>query len=384
MTIAIGTPQYGSKKKLNIRLKDGATRARILPPLGTLASEGKWAIFDSIHWGYKGSGGMRPFRCIQKIDFKTKMVKVQCPECDKIAQKKALLEATKKKLEAEGKTPDQIKEFVKPLADWLFSHNLDKKWYMNVVTPESKIGRLAVPHKSYTALQELITELVSKKNIDPIGVEGGVEFDFIRSGSGNQTTHRVAVVMQQMEVDVGGQKMKVEAIKPAPLTEDVISRLATEAFDLSDSATVLTYDQIQMLVSSEGDPEIADQVFGTGQVSRTIDNAGGDEADIDPGAGATLPTLPAAPVMPPPPAPAAAVVPSQADQIAALQAQLAKLTAAPAAPAVSTGSALLASPSPAPTVSAAPAPAPSVANPASMSDADFIKAFGFSAATPGK
>src|SRR4051812_43763333 len=96
--VAIGTPQYGGKKKNNSRLVDGDNVYRILPPLFELASEGVWAVYECLHWGFKGSKGMRPFRCIQKKDFKTKMVKVQCPECDQIAQRVASKEAIEAKL----------------------------------------------------------------------------------------------------------------------------------------------------------------------------------------------------------------------------------------------------------------------------------------------
>lgn len=267
MSIAIGAPQYGSRKKLNFRLQDGENVYRILPPLGELAAEGVWSVYDCIHWGYKGSRGARPFKCIQRKDFKTKMIRVQCPECDKIAEQKALLDSTMAQKKAEGATDEVIKEFVKPLSDWLFSHNLDKKWYLNVLTPDGKVGRLAIPHKMYTQLQEVIAELVEKKHVDPIGVSGGVWFNFIRTGKGTQTSHRVSYVEETVMADVGGKKIAVSSIKPAPLTEDVISRLSNEAHDLKNSSRTLTFDEIQRIVFSGGDPEVVDGIYSTGEIS---------------------------------------------------------------------------------------------------------------------
>lgn len=366
MSMAIGTPQYGAKKKNNFRLQDGDNIFRILPPLGELAAEGIWAVYDSMHWGYKGSRGMRPFKCIQKKDFKTKMIKVQCPECDKIAEKTALVEDHKKSLAAQGKSPEEIAESVKPLSDWLFSHNLDKKWYLNVLTQDGKIGRLAIPHKMYTQLQEVITDLVSKQGVDPIGVEGGLWFNLVRTGKGLQTTHRVAVV-EQMET-INGRAMRT--YKPAPLTQEVLQRVGTEAYDLKNAVKSLSFDDIQLIVKSGGDPEIVDAIFGNGEVTRSAEQAAPADDEPDTGAVASFKAAPvaaapvaAAPVAPAPVAPAvvvAAPAVSEVDEEAALLAQLeaarAKKAAAKAAP----------------VMSAAPA-APA----SGLSDDEFVKAYGF-------
>lgn len=260
-TVAIGKPQYGGKKKNNFRLQDGDNIYRILPPLGELAETGTWAIYESVHWGYKGSKGFRPFKDIQKKNRKTKMVIQACPECDKIAEKLASLEDTKKRLQAEGRTEDQIKEFVKPLTDWLFSHNLDKKWNVNAMTLDGKIGKLAIPHKMFVQLQLVIEKLV-KEGVDPIAVDGGVYFNLVRTGQGRQTTHSVSVV--EMEEVINGRKMRT--YKPAPLTEEVLGRLATEAFDLKNTVASLSYDEILAIVSSGGDPDVVDSVFSNGEV----------------------------------------------------------------------------------------------------------------------
>jgi hypothetical protein len=350
--IIIGKAQYGSRKKNNFRLQEGSTIARILPPFGACAAKGIWATFEGVHWGYKGSLGMKPFKCPQKKNFKTKMVEVQCPECDKIAAKKKLHDEQKKALEEQGKTPEQVKEQLKPLADWLFSHNLDKKWHMNVLMPDGKMGRLSIPHKMYQQLQAAISDLVEKKGIDPMSPDQGVQFEFIRTGKGVNTTHTIKVVEQEMTVDVGGKSMKVSTPKVVPLTEEVIGRLATEAYDLSQSAAALTFDQIKSLVESGGDSDIVDAVFGSGDVSDM------DEPET------TEATLPAAAPKAATPAPTPA--PSETDEIAALKAKLAAAMSAKAAtPSVVTPS--------------APAEAVKATPPAIMSDEDFIKQFGFSA-----
>lgn len=374
MTVAIGNPQYGGKKKNNSRLVDGDNVYRILPPLGELAAEGVWAVYECLHWGFKGSKGMRPFRCIQKKDFKTKMVKVQCPECDQIAQREAVVKEQTEKLKAAGKSDAEIKEHLKPLSDWLFSHNLDKKWYVNALATDGKITRLAIPHKMYTQLQQVINDLVSGKSnagvpVEPIGVDGGVWFNLIRTGKGLETTHRVEVVKETVMAEVNGKKVPMAVIKSAPLTQDVIARLGAEAHDLKNSFRSLVFAEIKSLVDSGGDPEIVDSVFSQGEVAaeRAADAAGAAAPEEEPEPGATAGGVnAAAPAPTPAPAPDAAA--AAAAQIAALQAQLAALTTAKAPTSA-----------PAPTPAPAPKAAPAAASPAAqLTDDEFIKQFGFS------
>jgi hypothetical protein len=279
MTLAIGVPQYGSKKKNNWRIGDGDNIYRILPPLGKLAATGGWAVFEALHWGYRGSKGMRPFKCIQKKHFKSGMITVQCPECDKIAEYKGLLESAEEQKASEGMSKDQIKEAVKPLSDWLFSHNLDKKWYVNAMKEDGSIGRLAMPHKMYQALQQKIEKLINEDGIDPIAVDGGVWFVLTRTGKGVQTAFSVDV--QYTQETVNGRKAKV--IKPAALNEETLAKVAAEAYDLSDSFRKLTYDEIKRLVDSGGDQDEVDHVFSS------PDTDGGMEPEPEAGAVASAP-----------------------------------------------------------------------------------------------
>lgn len=357
MTVAIGTPQYGGKKKNNSRLVDGDNIYRILPPLGELAAEGVWAVYECLHWGFKGSKGMRPFRCIQKKDFKTKMVKVQCPECDRILEKLTTLEDTKRKLEAEGKTKAFIDEHVKPLADWLYSHNLDKKWYVNALTMDGKITRLAIPHKMYVQLQEKINEVITKKQIDPIAADAGVWFNMKRTGTGNQTSHSVTVEEESVMAEVNGKKMPLPVVKQAPLTQEVIARLGNEAHDLKNSFRTLSYDDIKRLVTSGGDPEVVDSVFSSGEFTRNVAEAP-DADEPDPGTAASTKNT-AAPA--PQPSSAASTV---GDAAAAMRAQFEKQMADMQAKFEAD-------------LKKASAPAGSTPA-ANLTDDEFIKQFGFS------
>jgi hypothetical protein len=89
------------------------------------------------------------------------------------------------------------------------------------------------------------------------------------------------VDVQYTQELVGNRKVK--AVKPAPLTEEMLAKVAAEAYDLSDSFRVLKYDEIKRLVDSGGDPDEVDHVFSS-------PDAGEGEPDAEPEAGAVAST----------------------------------------------------------------------------------------------
>jgi hypothetical protein len=304
----IGNPSYGGPKKNNYKIGDGSNLYRILPPCGTLAAKGQWASrYESIHWGYKGSSGrMRVFRCPLETKNqgkgKPKLVIKACAECDLIAQRDADYKKRLKELtEGQGMGLEAAQERLKPLGDWLYAHNRDSKIYLNVMKESGEIGKLAVPFKSFEALKLAIAEVV-KKGIDPIRVDQGVFFDFNRSGKGNQTLHRVSVVTEDFQQN--GETFS--RIKRAPLTEEVLKRMETEAYDLGDMFRTVTTDDVARLVASGGEAAVVDSIFsapesatdkatpGVGSSVGTfvVEEPDEDEIIAQVAAASTLPTIP--------------------------------------------------------------------------------------------
>lgn len=319
----IGVPVYSQSKRKTFKVKDGSNIFRLLPPFKSFASDGKWAKYEAIHWGYKGSNGTRTFRCIREKDLKTKMLKVRCPECDLIEERKLQFDSKVEELQTKGDsngkkyTKDQALEFLKPFGDWLFAHNRDSKWYINALNNNNEIGRLAIPHKMYVILQGKISELL-KEGVDPLRVDQGVQLDFYREGSGGGTVHKVEVV--QETVEYAGKKLKTA--KAAPLTPDVLERMDSEAWDLVNMFHTLTQDQIQLLVSSEGDTQIVDSLFSTPKTERVNET---DEDEPNPGEeAATVTTSPVNTTLI-----VTKLEPDKEKEIVKLKAQLAKLQAGP-------------------------------------------------------
>jgi hypothetical protein len=265
----IGKPVYGSNggnarpNAANANWKignEGSHIYRILPPFGLLANAGRWSQYEAVHWGFSLSNGKkRAFRCIQRKNNRTKMVEIECPMCKRIAEQTKLRDDRKAKLEAEGKSPAEVAALLQPLNDWLACFNLQKGHYLNVMRPDGQIGRLFIKIRLKQALDAKLPVFMNKYKLDPIAAEDGMWLDFTRTGMGrNDTTYDVSPV--EAPVEVNGRTLM--DIKSAPLSADVIKRMAREAFELSTQFRDLTYDEVQMLVSSNGDPAIVDAVFG--------------------------------------------------------------------------------------------------------------------------
>lgn len=376
----IGTASYGLKKKNKWNVEDAEKGDainiyRILPPFGALAEDGRWAFFDKVHWGYKDSNGWsRNFRCIKEVDFKTKMVKQACPECDLIDKNTKKKDAFIETQKAGGLTDEQAKEAAKPLTEWLKSHNLDKKWYINVKNQKGEVGRLKVAHKHYQALQSVIEDII-KKGGDPIDVNGGVWFNFKRTGRGLQTQHFVYVDTETITLPDG---RKVQGDKPAPLTQEDLTKMQKDAYELNAMFTDLTFNQIKRLVDGNGDQTVVDAVYAapvTTPAGATVAVAtGGDNEEPDPDQMVAKLPPKAAPVQvaqTPPPAPVkvvAAVVQAD-DEEAQMMARLAsirqKKAEAAAGAAQQTSAAIVGS-----------AGLANIANAKSMDDAEFLRNFG--------
>lgn len=331
----IGEPVFGDSKgkrsnfaNANWRIDtEGSHVYRILPPFGYLAKAGKWSYYETLHWGYKLTNGkMRPFRCIQRKNPKTKMLEQKCPMCVKIEETKLNRENREKELQAQKKTPDEIKDILKPLDAWLRTYNTQRGHFLNVLRPDGQIGRLFIKIDCMKNLNMLFNNLITKDQINPVSAKQGVWVDFQRVGlNRNDTKYPVEVVTEEVAIQ-GGRKAKL--VKDAQLSDEVLKRMEKEAFDLPTFYTDLNYDQIQALVSSGGDPEVVDSVFGAPRTTATPDEA--DEVE-EVEESVSLPETAVSPVVAAGTALAATLleetVEEEVDEEAALMAQLAALKA---------------------------------------------------------
>lgn len=276
-----GKPKYGSNgpKGNTWRVKEGDNTYRYLPPMHSLAEDGKWAIYVTVHFGYSGPDPQdptktrqKPFRCIQVKDFRSGMILEDCPECtlyERNAKNLEIREAElRTKFKAEGKKDSEVEELLQtalgPDKAWLKAHNADRKWYINAMTEDGKeFGQVAISHRTKSKqLDPLFKRLREEESIDPLDLEQGVLINVKRTGRLRDATDLVEVVKEKVEVEIGGKKQKLEQIKLRPLTEVEAERALKECRDLSTvGGFELTRDQIRELTECDGSPEAVDRVF---------------------------------------------------------------------------------------------------------------------------
>lgn len=392
MSNGFGKPKYGGSNSGSTNLKyfdlktDKAGGSvsytfRLLPPMKSLAEEGKWAMYYGQHFGYAGTDSkdptrtrQKPFRCIEEKNFKTQMITRACPECNLIRSKEDELKDKMMAHKAAGKSDEIIAGLVEDLTDFLKNHNRDSKWYINVMNAQGEFGVLRLSHRTKKLLETKIQAVMNEEGVDPLDLEQGVWFRFTRTGKKIEAQDSIDVEQEFVTDPNTGRKLKT--LKLAPLTGAQVEQALKECPDLATVVREITEGQIRQLVATDGiiDPETVDEIFSQG--ARREGSASPKPVQAQqpykprgiPTPAPAVETAPvasvAAPVAAPVPAPAAPAPAPALDlaaQIAALQAQLAAAQAAPAPAAPAPAVTAPVAPAPSAPVAATPAPAPSQA-----------------------
>lgn len=253
-------------------IKAGENVFRIAPPCRNLPS-GQFAVYRKVHFGYgvpdtlnPDKLRMKPFECVQKINYQTKMVEVECAECTKIAQVTKELDDLKEKLKSEGHPEDYIKQATSPQFQWLQAHNLDNKWYCYAKNLAGEWNVLKIGHKVKQSLEDRMKRTLKEDSIKSLDPATGVWFKFNKNGlKGANALTTVEVLKEKVDM---GNGIKAEVIKSAPLTADdekAISALT----DVTTCVPVITPAQIKALVDSGGSPEVARTIFALGTKKET-------------------------------------------------------------------------------------------------------------------
>jgi hypothetical protein len=270
-----GTKTNKSYKPYHTIKEIGENTFRIAPPCRSLvtAPNPDYAIFNKVHFGYGVQDDQnpdkiraRPFYCIHKTDYKTKMVLVQCPECAKIKQVVDEMEALKAKLTNEGHPKDYITQAVSPQAQWLQSHNLDNKWYGYAKNLAGEWNVIKIGHKAKLALDDRMKRTFREDGIKALDPASGVWFKFTKNGlRGPNALTTVEVLKEKVDM---GNGVKAEVVKSAPLTESDVKSIEGLQ-DVTNICARLTKDQIQALVDSAGNPDVAKTIFALGTKTAT-------------------------------------------------------------------------------------------------------------------
>jgi hypothetical protein len=245
----LGKANYnGSSSKKRFKIADGDNVYRILPPMGSLADQGRYSKYYSVVWGYKNSKGEnRPFSDCRVTNYRTKMVEVESAAFVKSAKLKAML-ATLKEKEKAGEKVDP--NMMKKAEEMVQVFNIEGKHYVNAVNLQGEIGLLKLGAKAKQLLEEEMKKLIAK-GVDPLSVDNGRYFNIFRSGRSFNTVYQVTQFKEQRTIE-GGEVAEFPKIHK--MDESFIKRLASEAFDLGTLYVSPTPEQVDAIVSG-ADPD---------------------------------------------------------------------------------------------------------------------------------
>lgn len=377
----------GNRHK-HFKLQKGSARYRIGPAYGSLAASGRWNLSIRQHYGYRVTGDEqnpngfpRTFICPEERN-KSDMVTTACAECADIEALKEKLTLREQKLIDEGKSEEQINTILGSQKKYLKEHNLDKKHIVLAKNDQGEWGVLWLPWKALEALINRRQKIREEDGIDILSTKEGAWVEFTRTGDGFRDTAYACDAVYEMETLPNGKKAK--SIKQESLAEADFDAIVASCPDLSTVGTRLTPEQIERLVESKGDMDVADAIFKEAREVRkeSSPKPATNKVQNRPAPKREVEEEPEAPAEPKPSnvAPkAAAPTGGGDDEMAALRAQLAQMQAMLAAKEqASKDTAARPEPkaevreeSPAPT----PRPKPNI-NPDDMDDKQFMDVFG--------
>lgn len=251
----IGSPKYEQSKKnyFNFKKNQNTFILRVLPPMGDLADSGKWSVYHRVEFGYSGTDGrMRPFLSPRVVNFNG-MVEVE----SEAYKRREKIKTQQVQAKAEGNL-----NLVEQCTKMLQKYNQDAKHHLNVVDLQGNIGLFKIGHKGFQALKAEVDRLRSE-GVDPIGVDNGRFFVFTRSGTGRDTLYTVNEYKQKQEIETAAGRVVAMVDFPHKLTDAILSKLSTDAFELDKIYPSVTPEEEYRIVH-EGASAV-DQILGRKQ-----------------------------------------------------------------------------------------------------------------------
>jgi hypothetical protein len=246
--------QGGYARKTRFYLNDGSNLFRLLPPFASMAEKGIIAKYWEVYWVEGSDKKKRPMPSILKTKFNgkgvPKTILVQDPMYSKI-------EALKAQVAAMKADPNQPVAIVAALEERLKYMNLDKAYYVNVISPSGEIGVLKLRFTGFQNLKTRLDEL-DKEGIDPINLGDGIIFDFKKmKDDNNKTTYPVDIAMKTYRDQTSGKF--ISEMQTYKIDENTLKRMDTEASDLGTLYKTLTAEEVALVATL--DPKMVDRVF---------------------------------------------------------------------------------------------------------------------------
>jgi len=245
----------GFPKKNRFYLKDGSNIFRVLPPFGSLKNDGIVAKYWAVYWlpttkkNRKGEDISFPVPSMLEMT-KDKKIITPDPIYDKVQNLTKSLEAMK----AGKQHPEAV---ITALEERLKKLQLDKAYYLNVISPAGEIGSLKLRYTAFQALKEKLRDL-EKLSIDPINIGVGVYFDFKKGKDDKGKTVYTVDIHQKTSRDPQTGGFKTEIVE-ARIDNSILDRMEKEAFDLATLYKRLTVEEQAMAASL--DPVVIERLF---------------------------------------------------------------------------------------------------------------------------
>jgi len=203
-----------------------------LPPFGSKAKTGEWIVKTPIHWGFIFNEKARPFVCPG----------FGCAMCEHDRAVKTTLDSLNKS------TDPELYDLLKSYLD---VHQLKITFSMNALDQKNQIGLLSIKKRMFDSLVQEERN-VSKYGIKFASSSNGTWINFRKSGTGTQATFSAVALREDKEVEGA----IAQVLKKSPISAEILARMESEAFDLSRTATILSFEQVKQLANSIEDYEV--------------------------------------------------------------------------------------------------------------------------------
>lgn len=246
----LGKPKYEQNNKNYFSFGKDKNHfiLRILPPMGKLADKGKWSQYHAVEFGHVGTDNrMKPFLSPRVVNF-DRMVEVESA----LHVRRVDLEGKMAEAKKAGNTAVEAQ-----LNTFLRKYNQDRKHYMNAIDLQGNIGLFKVGTRGFNALKAAI-EALRSEGVDPVGIDNGRFFVFQRSGKGTDTLYTVQEYKQKSEIDGPTGKVLADLPFPHAITEGIMNKLDSDAFELLDVFPAVTVEEEAIIMTG---PEGVDKVF---------------------------------------------------------------------------------------------------------------------------
>jgi len=265
--------QTFKRTKFNSVKADQSNIFRVLPPFGKLGPQNKIAQYWAVHYGFaysKRNNKSIPITCskVTKYENNKPVVTQRCPLCDKV-------EAMENAIKALAINADNQAAAL-TLAEKLKSMNLDKKYYLNVLTRENTVEVLKVGIKHFKALESELKRLRDELGRNAAGITGGLFLDFRKSGKGRDTVFTVTpFTMVQRDPNTGELTSKYMS---SDLTTDTLTTIERDAKELTDLFRAFSVEDLTLI--SKGDEATIQRLFSA-PVQDEAEDESGDEGTAE-------------------------------------------------------------------------------------------------------